>query len=176
MKKVNNYFSAAFLSMVFMSAGYAQISGNMNANTQEQSAPKKLTDPSMSQRLQSDLTGRNPLIGDSQVTWMDAGNGYVGTYSTNNVNYMTNYDKDGTYMGSYRKAQWDTEVPSSIRTSFEQSSYKGQNVTGYWESADPAMKGYYLEIDNGKGRTSKVWADDKGKFSTAQPSTYKPKQ
>lgn len=167
MKKSVNYLSAALMSLLVTGVAYAQTPSPAPVPTPH-GMPTTLNEPTMNQRLQTDLTERNSSIGETPVTWWDSENSYNGTYSINNVDYMATYDKKGNYVGSYRKGQW-SEVPASFRTSYDQSLYKGQNVTGYWESADPKMKGYYLELDNGKGRSSRVWVDDKNKYLTTPP-------
>jgi hypothetical protein len=136
--------------------------------------PTTLSDPTMSSRLQTDLSGRNSQLGNNSVSWYDTGNGYYGTYSIGNENYMARYDKQGKYVDTMTKGNWgDSDVPQSLKSSFDKSTYKNQRVTGYWTLSDPSnRKGYYLETQDDNGKTSRIWADENGKFSTSPPSNY----
>jgi hypothetical protein len=133
--------------------------------------PTTLSDPTMSSRLQTDLSGRNSQLGNNQVSWYDTGNGYYGTYNVGNTDYMVRYDKQGKYQDTMTKGNWsDPDVPSSLKSSYSKSPYKDQKVTGYWSVSDPSdRKGYYMEIQDNNGKTQRVWADENGKFSTSPP-------
>jgi hypothetical protein len=150
--------------VTMMSASWAQ-------NTQTSDNPRSLSDPAMSNKLRTDLSTRNAQLGTNSVDWYDTGNGYYGTYSINNTQYMSRYDKQGNYIGSYEKGDWNAgDVPASIKSAYGNSMYKDQEVTAYWRSSDPDTKGYYMEVRDKQGKTSRVWADEQGKFSTTAPT------
>lgn len=171
MKKVIYYFSCIAASMLLTQAVYAQTQNQAI----DKNAPRSLTDPAMSERLQKDLNTRNTQTTNQPISWFDSGDGYYGTYSNEDQNYMTRYDKKGNYIETMRRKEWNDMVPSDLRSSFDQSSYKSQLVTNYWEVSDPNRKGYYLELNDNSGKITKVWADDKGNFSTTPYKATKPK-
>jgi|GEM_PF-1202637 len=168
MKKIMNHAAFLFLAVLLSNFGFAQ------DVTQRQTMDKSLmTDPTKSQQFLNDLNRRDPNTVNQNIEWTDNEYGHYGTYSLDNVNYMTRYDQKGNFQGTYRKKDWsDASVPASLKSSFDKSTYKGSDVSSYWESADPTNKTYYFELSNDKGKNSKVWADDKGKFST-KPYTQK---
>ena len=67
--------------VTMMSASWAQ-------NTPTSDNPRSLSDPTMSNKLRTDLSTRNTQLGTNSVEWYDTGNGYYGTYSINNTSYM----------------------------------------------------------------------------------------
>jgi hypothetical protein len=133
--------------------------------------PITLSDPTMSSRLQTDLAGRTAQLGNQPVSWYDNGNGYYGTYTIGNENYMVWYDKQGTYVDTMTKMSWNSpDVPANLKASFDKSPYKSQPVTGYWTISDPVdTRGYYLEIQDNNGKVQRVWSDETGKFTTSPP-------
>jgi hypothetical protein len=91
---------------------------------------------------------------------------------------MVRYDRNGNYVESLTRREWNDQIPTETRTAFDQSMYKDQQVTGYWEVTDPGRKGSYYELSDGTGKRSRVWADGTGKFSnqpSASTSTARPK-
>jgi len=138
--------------------------------------PKALNDPAVSQRLSADLNSRNAQLGTNSVSWFDAGNGYYGTYTVGTNNYMTRYDRQGNYIETYTKGNWsDSTVPPSLMTSYNESMYKGQPITGYWTVSDPGKSGYYLEVQGKDGKTGRIYADENGKFLSAPRTAEKPR-
>ncbi|MBL7856502.1 MAG: hypothetical protein JNM57_02345 [Cyclobacteriaceae bacterium] len=158
MKKITIYFSCLLLSAVMGNVAYAQESGY----------PRPLTDKTVGDNLSKDWGQRNPGTQNPSVQWYDAGDGYYGTYNTGSTPYMTFYDRDGSYVQTYKKGDWN-DVNSTLKSSFDGSTYKDQEVTGYWESSDPSKKGSYLEVKDDKGKSSRVWANEKGDLSPAFP-------
>ena len=138
-----------------------------------QTEQKVLSDKTMSDRLIKDLNSRNALTTNQPVMWWDSGNGYYGTYSVNNQNYMTRYDAQGNYTETLMKKEWNNMVSASVVSAFNQSPYKTHQVTSYWEVSDLNRKGYYFEL-NDKGTASKVWMSDQGKFSSTPITATKP--
>lgn len=132
-----------------------------------------LTDKTMTTRLQQDVTKRNSSLGNASINWYDAGYGYYGTYSLNDQTYMARYDQKGNYVETLTRKEWNDQIPQSTRDAFSQSSYGSQQVTAYWESTDPGKKGSYFELSDGTGKSSRVWSDGTGKFST-QPAGGSP--
>jgi len=123
------------------------------------------TDTTICQRMQRDLNSRNSTMGSKQIDWRSSSYGYYGTYFKDSVEYMARYDKNGHYEETLAKKEWNDNVPSKLRSSYNQSSYNLQKVTGYWEVADPDRKGFYLELSNGENQSSEIWANEDGNFS-----------
>lgn len=144
--------------------------GKQQGVQQGNKEPRKLSDKTVSGKLQKDLGSRNGQLANQPVSWYDAGYGYYGTYDIDGKSYMTRYDRQGNYVETLNRKEWDSTVPSSSKTAFDNSEYNGQQVTGYWESTEPGRKGSYYELSDGTGKTSRVWADDQGAFSS-QPSS-----
>ena len=165
MKKSLAIILGAWAFIILATASFAQT----NPSVQN---PTTLSDPAISGRMQTDLSGRNSQLGNNSVRWYDTGNGYYGTYSIGDDNYMARYDKQGKYIETMTKEDWnDSDVPASLKTSFGKSNYKDQRVTGYWTLSDPTdRKGYYMELQDKNGKTSRVWADENGKFSMNPPT------
>ena len=158
MKKITFFFSSLLLSALMLNFAYAQDNGY----------PRPLTDRTVGDNLNKDWSQRNPGTQNPSVQWYDAGDGYYATYNSGNIPHMSFYDKDGGYVQTYKKGDWNS-VPSAVKSSYDRSAYKNQEVTGYWESSDPSMKEYYLEVRDDKGKSSRIWANDKGEISPAFP-------
>lgn len=167
MKKMINLINGTLLFALITTAGYAQTQPQTQQKTQTQvQEPKALNDPTLSQRLQKDLNNRNAMTANKSVTWYDAGYGYYGTYAIDTANYMVRYDKKGNYVETLMKKEWDDQVPPSIVSAINQSPFKDQNVTSYWEVNDYGRKGYYVELDD-KGKVSRIWLNEQGKISSS---------
>lgn len=162
MKKIANYFSCLLLSALIVNVAYAQDQGN--------GYPRPLTDKTVGDKLSKDWGQRNPgtQTQNPSVQWYDAGDGYYGTYNNDNTPHIAFYDRDGGYVQTYKKGDWSS-VSSAVKSAFDGSTYKDRVVTGYWESSDPSKKGYYLEVKDDKGKTSRLWSNDKGEFSSTFP-------
>ncbi len=132
---------------------------------------RELSDPNMKSKLQSDVTSRNADVGNSSVQWWDTGNGYSGTYSKDNSDYMVAYDQRGNYIGTFKKAEWNDQVPQDVRSSFDKSKYSNQQVSSYWTSEDPGNTNYYMELKDNSGKNSDVWGDGNGQLSTMAPNS-----
>lgn len=162
------------LALVAGTTVYAQTTPQTQSATQQQNQePRTLSDKTMSSKLQQDLSKRNSSLGNSTVNWYDAGYGYYGTYSVNNQNFMTHYDRNGNYVETLTRKEWNDQLPQATRDAFTNSTYGTQRVTGYWEVTDPGKKGSYYELSDETGKTSRVWSDGTGKFSN-QPGTASP--
>lgn len=166
MKKITQYFICIILSSVLSSAGYAQTSA-------EKDSLREVKDKAVSERLQKDWSQRNSTMQNQSVQWYELGDGFYGSYNADNAKFMTLYDQDGNYVQTLRKSEW-SNVPASVKSTYEISNYKSQEVTSYWEVSDEAKKGYYLEFKDDQGKVSRIWANEKGEFSTTVPKT-KPK-
>ncbi len=166
MKKITKYFSCIILAALLANETFAQTSGVQ----QDQTYPRVLEDKSASERLQKDWKKRNSTIQNQPVQWFDLGEGFYGSYTNDNTKYMALYDEDGNYVQTFRKTDWNN-VPAtaSIKSSYDLSNYKSQEVSSFWEVSDPNMKGYYFEIADDKGKVSHVWANETGEFSTTVP-------
>jgi hypothetical protein len=169
MKKISIYFNCILLSALFTTSVYAQTTPMQ----QDKILPTRLKDGTMSQRMEKDWSTRNPNMSSMPVEWYSSADGYYGTYSNDNNQYMSRYDSKGNYIETMTKKDWSKDVPAELKSSFDKSDYKSQEVTSYWEVSDANKKGYYMELNDGKGKMSKVWADENGKFSKMP---YKSKQ
>ncbi len=158
MKKITLYFSCLLLSALMVNFAYAQDNGY----------PRPLTDKTVGDNLSKDWGQRNPETQNPSVQWYEAGDGYYGTYNSGNTPYMTFYDKDGGYVQTYKKGDWNA-VPSTVKSSYDNSMYKGQEVTSFWESSDPSKKGYYLDVRDDNAKASRVWVNEKGELSSTFP-------
>jgi len=162
MKKLINYTGCLIITCLLSNFSFAQ-----DATQRQTMDQSRMTDPTQSQRFMSDLNRRNPNTLNQNIEWMDNKDGHYGSYTLDNVNYMTRYDKKGSFQGTFSKKDWnDASVPASLKSSFDRSTYKGSEVASYWESTEPNNKTYYMELRDDKGKNSTVWANDRGKFST----------
>jgi hypothetical protein len=133
--------------------------------------PRPVTDRGVIDALNTDFDKHNATTPDVEVNWYSSDYGYYGLYSINQKTYMTRYDKDTNYLETLVRKEWDENVPSSIRNSFSKSPYQDQHVTGYWEVIDAGRNGCCLELVSANGKPSRIWGDDKGRFSTEPYST-----
>ena len=165
MKKVINYFICILASG---GLSYTVSAQELAVNTKERNLNEFFTvDSTRNQRMENDLNKRNLLSKNEKVTWKYSGVGYNGTYISNHVQYMAQYDLNGKYYETLTKKEWNDNVPAKLRSTFDQSIYKNQKVTGYWEVTDPFAKGYYLELSDNLNKPSQVWVSEDGKFSTS---------
>ena len=157
MKKV--IYAISFFALLFLFA----------VTLHAQSRP--VTDRGVIEGLRADFDKRNASTPDVEVNWFSSDYGYYGLYSINQRAYMTRYDKDANYMETFVRKEWNDNVSSTIRNGFSKSLYQDQHVTGYWEVVDSDRNGCCLEVTSANGKTSKIWGDDKGRFSTEPYST-----
>ena len=154
-----------------MSLTYGQTASD--SNTQDDRDPRVLKDKAVTDRLHKDWTGRNSELKNELVQWYEFEDGYYGYYNNGTTPHTAFYGKDGNYIQSYRKSDWNMVSPA-LKTSYDVSKYKDREVSAYWESSEPEKKGSYLELIDNKGKNSRVWVDDKGQFSSTSPKV-KPK-
>ena len=164
MKNLNSYI-ICFLAASGLSLGAG--AQELSSNTSPDDIKSVPADSTRNQRMESDLHKRDSLTNNIQVMWKDLGYGYNGTYTSDSVQYMARYDKEGKYVETLTKKEWKDNAPAKLRASYDQSPYKSQKVTGYWEVTDPSRKGYYLELNSDQNKTSRVWVNEDGKFSTS---------
>src|ERR1041385_4467627 len=88
-------------------------------------------------QIEKDLRKRNSVSNNQKIDWKDSAYGSIGTYSSNNDQYMARYDQDGKYIETMRKKEWNDNAPAKLRSAYDQSNYKAQTVIGYWEVTDP---------------------------------------
>jgi hypothetical protein len=160
MKKTISSIVCTMMLLALVSVAWAQTPAQTTSKE-----PKKLSDQSMSDRLQKDLNDRNAMTANQPITWWDGNGYYYGTYTVSNQNYLTRYDMQGNYAETLIEKEWDVTVPAAVVTSFNESPYKEYIVTRYWEVSDPNRKGYMFELDK-DGIPTRAWLSDTGKFST----------
>ena len=155
-------FSCFLLAFTFASSAIAQTALH---------EPKAVEDQSMNEILESDLNFRNSEIGTPTITWWDSGDGYYGAYSRGSEDYRSCYDKKGNYIQTLVRKSWnDSSVPASIKSAYQRSPNNSKQITSYWEVTDVLTIGYYFELVDDQNKASKVWANDKGKFSNTPPN------
>ena len=167
--RATNYLNCLILSASLITTLHAQDNPVQDSQIilTDDIQPKILTDQAMGQRLQKDWIKRNSKIQNIPVEWFEMRDGFYGTYTSNNQHYRALYDANGNYIETLKKSDWNSKVPSPVKSSFELSNYKSQKVTGYWELA--SQKVYYLELTDDQGKISRLWANEKGDFSTTAP-------
>ena len=156
------YISGILLSAMLTNSVVAQ------TEKPQENKSTSIIDPAMKSQISKDWNTRNSKLANQRVDWYDSKDGYYGMYSDDSSNYMTRYDKKGTYVQTLTKKEWNESVPTEVRSYFDQSNFRSQEVKSYWEVSDPNKKGYYLELSDKNGRVTKLWGDEKGKF-TADP-------
>src|SRR5690349_13759398 len=97
MKMLKSVLTCTALVLLLQAQAQTPTQTPTQSQTQNQE-PRALSDKTMSDRLQKDVTTRNSSLGTTPVTWYDAGYGYYGTYSLNDQNYMVRYDRTGNYV------------------------------------------------------------------------------
>jgi len=152
------------LLALLINIAFAQTSGSQKKDNY----PRVLSDTAVNTRLQNDWDKRNSNIQNQLVQWYELGDGYYGAYNIDNDKYMTLYDANGDYVQTLRRSEW-SKVPGPIKLSYEASPHKKQKVSSYWEVSDPNMKGYYVEYTDDHGKNVRLYANEKGEFSTAVP-------
>ena len=174
-KKIMTHVGFLALSGILMTNIHAQ-SGQPTTPTPkplqstgtQTGVPSPLTSQTMSDNLLKDLNTRNSMTQNQTINWYQTNYGFYGNYNLGAANYMTRYDAQGNYVETLRREEWNnnSNVPNALRNAYGQSPYKDQIVTGYWSVTDPGKSGYYMEVRDNKGTTSRVWADSQGKFTT----------
>ncbi len=123
--------------------------------------------------LPEGLDERVSIATDQPVEWLKSKYGYTGTYRLGETEYMTTYDNESHYIETYIKIDWNnSQVSSVVKSALLISFYKDYEVMGYWESSDPEVNGYYLELKDKNGKPFSVWADNEGNFYD-RPYEYK---
>ncbi len=155
MKTKMNHISYMLMFSMITIALNAQLPGQSENLTQKNSSAKK----------------SNMIFSRQTISWWDSGNGIIRKITVDSISQITRYDKQGKYVETLKQKVWDDA--SALLSTFQQSQYKLQKVTGYWEVYDADKKGYYLEMNDSENQVSSVWADDQGKFSTIPTSKSK---
>lgn len=109
------------------------------------------------------------------ISLWDSGNGFICKYVVEGVYYMTRYDKQGNYVETLMQKEWSDGDSTTIHFAFQQSQYKSQRVTSFWEVSDLNKTGYYLEMTDSLNNISCMWVNEQGKFSI-KPLSKKPDQ
>jgi len=133
--------------------------------------PEIIEDAALSQRLEKDCKKRNPKMKNETVVWYELNNGFYGIYDHNNQSYMVLYGQNGNYIQTIIKTPWNKKIDPVIRSSFELSTYKMQEVVSYWKASGSGKKVYYIELKDAEGNVSRLWANEKGDFSNSMPQT-----
>jgi hypothetical protein len=130
------------------------------------------TDNSMNARLTADLNKRIPETKNNQLTWRPTKFGFFTTFTIENIDYMSVYDKQGHYRETLEKRSWDDRVPENIRLEFGNSPYSLCSVITFWEATQTYNKDYYFELMDREGQSRYAWSDENGKFSD-QPGFFR---
>ncbi len=164
--RIIKYIPGIVLSLFLTNFVYAQEAMVIQA---DQIPSHAITDQATSQKLQQDWIKRNSKIKSQPVEWHEIRDGYYGTYTSNNQQYMTVYDMEGNYIETLKKSDWNSKSPNPLQSSFDLSTYRTQEIRSYWEVVDPNVKGYYIELSDENGKISRLWANEKGDFTTTLP-------
>ena len=124
-----------------------------------------MPDNDMNQQLIKQLSDRIPETKNETVAWAGTDYGYVATYSVDNIEYMTVYDRSGNYVETFSKQAWDDRVPDVIKMEFDNSAYNAYAVNRFWEGIHTNNKHYYLEMLDKNGSSKNAWCDENGRFS-----------
>jgi hypothetical protein len=136
---------------------FTLLSDSMYAQTVGKEAAENISQEKFS--VKTAMLGFSPR----KVSWWDSGNGFICKTSLENVAYLTRFDKQGKYVETLIRKAWNDS--SALQPSFQESQYKLNRVTSYWEVLDKNQKGYYLEMKDSESQASSVWIDDQGNFS-----------
>ena len=124
-----------------------------------------MPDNEMNQQLIKQLSDRIPETRNETIAWTGTDYGYVATFSVDNIEYMTVYDRSGNYVETFSKQAWDDRVPDVIKMEFDNSAYNTYTVHRFWEGIHTNNKHYYLEMLDKNGSSKNAWCDENGRFS-----------
>jgi len=164
MKKMISYIVCTMICAIFMNLSFVQA---QQSAEKDNNVSRKLTDPEMSLKLTKDWKARNTKMTNQVVNWYQSEHGYYGTYSNENKDYRSRYDKQGKYVETMVKKDWNDKVPADVKSSFNKSRFNMQQVTSYWEVTDISKKGYLMELKDKDGNMTNVWADENGNITTS---------
>src|SRR4051812_41469688 len=98
MKKINYFICLLAASGL----SYAASAQDVTSSIKESGITVSM-DTTRHDRMEKDLRKRNSVTNDQKVNWKDLGYGSIGTYSSNNTQYMARYDQDGKYVETLTK-------------------------------------------------------------------------
>ena len=127
----------------------------------------KMSEADVNTQLLSDLNTRYPETKKEVIVWDNSASGYDALYRIRDIDFLTHYDKNGKYVETLRKKDWNANVPAAIKNSYDKNFHNQYRVEKYWEVSDPTRKGYYLELKDKDGLSKKIWLDDQGKVFNA---------
>jgi hypothetical protein len=127
----------------------------------------KLSDREVNEKLLTDLNQRFPETRKEIIVWDNTLHGYDALYSIDKSDFLSRYDKNGTYLYTFLKKAWNADVPEVVRKSYTKSIYGNYPVNTYWELRDASRKGFYMELKDKQGKPLKIWMDDQGKVYDA---------
>ena len=143
----------------------AQTQDNPKKDKKEKTISSSVSAKDMNKRLEKDLNTRYPSTTNGVIIWDDNEYGYNAIYSLNRNEYLTHYDREGNYQGTMIRKEWkDETVPPDIRNLYDNSKYRTYQVEGYWQTEDPDIKGYYMELKTPQGQKQRIWVDENGEF------------
>src|SRR6186713_1617216 len=91
-------FDGLVLLLIFMFTFMACVLYAQTPSTlTDQNSPLELSDPGIRERLQKDWKKRNPKSQNQALQWYELADGFYGTYSRGQKNYMVLYDIQGKY-------------------------------------------------------------------------------
>ncbi len=131
----------------------------------KRSTVKATTAEVTSQAMISDLNAKFPDTKGSKIFWEPGPYGYKAVYTLSNLDYMTWYDKDGNYLETLLKTDWDDRVPAILKMELDGSDFNTCTVLKYWVSVNTRNDSYFLELTDRDGKSQNVWADENGKLS-----------
>jgi hypothetical protein len=144
--------------------GFTEIMAHAQSENDKKEKSEQSIDPAVQQRLSKDLLTRFPLSKNSKVTWQKTARGYAATYSYNDNNFMSSYNKDASYQGTLIGRDWETQAPSITRTAFNNSQYKTLKIGSYWEVNEGPKRGSYIMATNEQGAPTYFFIDEHGQI------------
>lgn len=157
-----SFFLACILVAGIGSMAQAQTADG-NKTIKEQPSSKKAME--MNKRLAKDILTRFPMSKNSPIVWDNTDAGYSATYAYGDNEYMTRYDRNGSYQGTFIRRDWDTQAPSNTRNFFNNSRYGTLKVGSYWEVHDGEKRGSFIVASNEQGAPTYLFIDEQGQFS-----------
>jgi hypothetical protein len=162
MKTFMNFFLACIIIVCAGSMARAQTTEG-SKSIKDKTTSKE--DKAMNKRLANDILARFPLSKNSPIIWDNTGDGYIATYAYSDNEYMTRYDRNGSYQGTFIRRDWDTQAPSNTRNFFNNSRYGTLKVGSYWEVQDGTKQGSFIVASNEQGAPTYLFIDEQGQFS-----------
>lgn len=139
----------------------------MSVIAEAQTITKGMSEADINKTLLADLNKRYPETKNEVVVWDNAAYGHDALYTVKTIDYLTRYNKQGAYLETLIKRDWDAQGPDVIKRAYDKELGSHYIIDEYWEVNDRDRKGYYLELKDKQGQPKKIWMDQNGKVFDA---------